>query len=305
MKHATLSFFLLFVLGAKAQLTQFWNTNVQLNPSLLALDYNHSAYGSTNFSSFKTSPGWPQGNKNFDNFNFISADYSTYLNKINSGLGLIYSSVSAHGYTFGSNIKLAYNYQMVLSRKGVLSVGGSIGSMNSKRSFSNSSFQNDTVLRGQTWQGDIGVTIKFDRFRLGFGYQNIGKIDNVSYGMFPEKTWNVYSEYRFGKMDGFQFKPRMLATKAQGDLMLYTQGQLGFQNRYFVGLGVVFSDGSMDVININVECFLLDKVKLSYTLNRKKYNNYNSSTPYYFKLTHEIGFGLNFGNRNTKKPEQL
>jgi hypothetical protein len=290
MKRATLLILLVLLsFRITAQFTQFWNTSAMMNPALLALDYKQAGYALTDFSSFQKFNG-----KYYGNFNNNLANYAVYLDKINSGLGII---VNAYwGYSV-SNVKLAYNYQVKIKNSLALVFGGSFGPMN---------LGGGMGFGHSYWQGDLGFSIKSERFRLGVGKQNLGKLlylTNID-DLFSRKVSSVYAEYRFGNADGFQFIPRIMGTKTTGDLALYSQGQLGFKNTYFFGFGAVISDGSTNVLMVNLEYVLAKKIKFSYTLNRNRSSDYNTYNKYYYGFNHEFGVGVQFGNRNIKKPEQ-
>ena len=289
MKRATL-FILLILLAFRttAQFTQFWNTSTMMNPALLALDYKQAGYAVTDFNSFQKFNGKYHGN-----FNNNLANYAVYLDKIKSGLGVIMNGY--WGYSV-MNFKLAYNYQVNLKNKLAVIFGGSFGPMN---------LGGGMGLGHPYWQGDLGFSIKSERFRLGIGKQNLGKLlylTNID-DIFTSKVSSVYAEYRFGNAHGFQLTPRIMGTKIASDLALYSQGQLGFKNTYFFGFGAVISDGSTHAVMVNFQYILAQKIKFSYTLNRNRSSDYTSYNQYYYGFNHEIGVGVQFGNRNTKKPE--
>jgi hypothetical protein len=267
---------------------------VQYNPSLLALDYNHSAYAANDFIGFKS---------NYGNFNHSTANYSTYIDKINSGVGILFSGYYNNSFVqiASTNVKLAYNYQFKLFANSVLSLGGAFGSLNTKYSFTYGfPVPFDSVNRAQAWLGDIGFTFKTDRFRLAMGYQNLNL---NSTGSNSDYMVNGYVEYRFGTPDKFQFKPRIMALKyTNHDISLMLQGQVGYLNTYFLGIGTskrqYYSSDRM--LTLNFEYILLQKIKFSYTLNTWKQDESNGGSSY-LRYYHEIGIGVQFGDRNTKK----
>lgn len=200
-----------------------------------------------------------------------------------------------------------YNYQIKLPRNAVLSFGGSFGSVQSKFTYVNSSFFNDTVIRGQTWEGDAGITLKTDRFKLGLGKQNLGRLDQLSRSFFMEKAWNVFSEYRFGSKEGIQFTPKIMGISSAFRDVIFIQGQLGFKNTYFIGLGAYLSEFNNKAVNLNIESILMEKIKLSCLINsfinETDYSSSYNGPKYDFRFNVEVGVGVQLGDRNTKKPE--
>ncbi len=261
---------------------QFWNTQQRFNPAYTGLKYQHEAHAMARWQWVKIN-GAPETQL---------VTYGTKLNKINSGIGLVYE----HEYIGLSEVnllKLNYAYHLRLGEEHSLSFGLSAGA----NTFSyteawipptgepDNSIPDDGLNIGFT--SDLGIYYSFKRFDAGISVTQL--VDSRNTPTYSEaKHYYFYAGYLFGKDDGFQVKPQLFYRTNNGFQAFDVNALMTYQSKYLLGL----TYRNTDSFGFSGGYTLKERFNLTYTydLTTSKLNNGVSGG------SHELHLGFRLKN---------
>jgi type IX secretion system PorP/SprF family membrane protein len=261
---------------------QFWNTQQRFNPAYTGLKAQHEAHAMARWQWVQVN-GAPETQL---------VTYGTKLNKINSGVGLVYEHEYI-GLTEVNLLKLNYAYHLQFSDEHLLSFGLAAGANTFSyteawippTSEPDGSIPDDGLNIGFT--SDLGIFYSFKRFDAGLSVTQL--VDSRNTPTYSEaRHYYFYAGYLFGKDDGFQVKPQLFYRTTNGFQAFDVNALFTYQAKYLLGLSYR---------NRNSFCFsggytLKERFNLTYTyeLTTSKLNNGVSGG------SHELHLGFRLKN---------
>lgn len=262
--------------------TQFWNTQQRFNPAYTGLKFKHEAHAMARWQWVEVN-GAPETQL---------VTYGAKLNKINSGVGLVYEHEYI-GLTEVNLLKLNYAYHLPIGEEHFLSFGLSAGA----NTFSNSeawipptSEPDGSIPDGDLnigFTSDLGVFYSFKKLDAGFSVTQL--VDSKNTPSYSEaKHYYFYAGYLFGKDEGFQVKPQLFFRRNNGYNALDVNALLSYQSKYLLGL----TYRNRDAYAFSGGYTLKDRFNLTYTyeLTVSKLNNGLTSG------SHELHLGFRLKN---------
>ena len=207
---------------------QFWNTQQRFNPAYTGLNNRHEAHALARWQ-------WV-GLYGAPETQLIT--YGAKLEKINSGVGLVYEHENI-GISDFNMLKLNYAYHLKLKKEHILSFGLAAG-LNTIRyseewisAIPEASQPESGLNFGLT--SDLGIFYSFKKFNAGFSVTQL--IDSKSTSYYAEsRHFYFFSGYTFGKDDGFQIRPQVFLRFNNGYNAIDLNTLLTYQSKYLLGL---------------------------------------------------------------------
>lgn len=262
----TLLFFLSFFISAISygQFLQEWNYQNLLNPATAGLNYEHEL----NFVNYSVGPKLTS---------FYAASlvtYSTLLKKQNIGLGFNYKNerqpFSYYPRTGDNEFKLTGNKLFKLAEGMILSAGVGAGvALNTQITYFELGLPGSArISREPIFTSDIGVAFKWKRWNTNLSVNHFINNQNKNFTNPEYLTGHFFTEYAFGKIDGFQITPQVGYTydinkfhSTFGNLMI------SYKSKYTLGLGMRTSATYF----MSASVLVLNKFRFGYTYGQNPY----------------------------------
>jgi hypothetical protein len=202
-------------------------------------------------------------------FQMSMASYSKFLQKSNIGLGINYQNKRYSGGLFrgidDQEFKVGANKQFQLKERMIFSFGLASGvALNTQyTSVTVDSLSNALVSsKKPIFTSDVGIAFRWKRLNTNLSVNHF--LNDRAKGLSNGKSLavNVYSEYIFGKSDGFQFTPQIAYTHdINGFHTLFGNALLSYRSNYSLGVGM----RSRDMWFVSVSALISKKFRIGYT----------------------------------------
>lgn len=270
------------------QFLQEWNYQNLLNPATAGLNYDHELNVANSTSGIE-----------FVSFYATSlVTYSTLLTNRNIGIGFNYHNerqpLSLYPKSGDSEFTLTGNKQFKLAEGMILSAGLGAGiALNTQLTYFEYGLPGSARKSMEPiFTSDIGVALKWKRWNTNIAINHFLNNQNQNFSNPEYLTSNFFTEYVFGKVDGFQIAPQVGYT--QGINKFHTTfGNLmiSYKSKYTLSLGL----RSRATYFASASAIFFNKIRLGYTYGQNPYITSDGTNINF----HEFNLALVLNRRRT------